>query len=206
MSVGAEASEQIVRMLLSSGEVVLRLSGSLLKNVGAASLAALHKKGYKVHGRTSYKKIMNQHKDIQKFVMSDEQFKAFKKVAVKYKVLYAGIKLKHNANKAVDLVIPTCDLEKANMAFDAMGFVPERKRDSFVHEEAADGKKKESQSRQSSRDTRQRQTSSSNIDQPATMKTNEKPSIEKKLQGFRSQVDKKRHATRTRTKSKSHSK
>ena len=48
MSESSDAAEQVVRMMLSGGEVAIRLSGSALKN-GAALLLALSKNHKKIY-------------------------------------------------------------------------------------------------------------------------------------------------------------
>ena len=57
MSEASEAAEQVVRMMLSGGEIAVRLSGSALKN-GAALLLALAKNHKNVFGKINLSKML----------------------------------------------------------------------------------------------------------------------------------------------------
>ena len=57
MSEASDAAEQVVRMMLSGGEVAVRLGGSALKN-GTAMLLALAKSHKKVFGKINLSKML----------------------------------------------------------------------------------------------------------------------------------------------------
>lgn len=100
-------------MMLSGGEVAVKLAGSAAKNA-AAMLLALARNHKKVYGKTSLKKILQQTRDIRTFSLTPEQYREFSRQA-KDKVLFAGIQDKEQPDAPVDLVIPTTDLELANV-------------------------------------------------------------------------------------------
>ena len=151
-------------MMLSGGEVAVKLAGSAAKNA-AAMLLALARNHKKVYGRTSLKKILQQTRDIRTFSLTPEQYREFSHQA-KDKVLFAGIQDKEQPDAPIDLVIPIFErlfgsLEK-----------PQEERSS----------KKESRSERSSDDI----ASSS----PTSRKNskNDRPSIGEQLQSFREKL------------------
>lgn len=99
--------------MLSGGEVAVKLAGSAAKNA-AAMLLALARNHKKVYGKTSLKKILQQTRDIRTFSLTPEQYREFSRQA-KDKVLFAGIQDKEQPDAPIDLVIPTTDLELANV-------------------------------------------------------------------------------------------
>ena len=60
-------------MMLSGGEVAVKLAGSAAKNA-AAMLLALARNHKKVYGKTSLKKILQQTRDIRTFSLTPEQY------------------------------------------------------------------------------------------------------------------------------------
>ena len=160
-------------MMLSGGEVAVKLAGSAAKNA-AAMLLALARNHKKVYGKTSLKKILQQTRDIRTFSLTPEQYREFSRQA-KDKVLFAGIQDKEQPDAPVDLVIPTTDLELANVIFERLFCSLEK-----PQEERSS--KKESRSERSSDDT----GSSS----PTSRKNskNERPSIGEQLQSFREKL------------------
>ena len=156
-------------MMLSGGEVAIKLAGSAAKNA-AAMLLALARNHKKVYGKTSLKKILQQTRDIRTFSLTPEQYREFSRQA-KDKVLFAGIQDKEQPDAPVDLVIPTTDLELANVIFERLFGSLEK-----LQEERSP--KKESRSERSSDDI----ASSS----PTSRKNskNERPSIGEQLQSF----------------------
>ena len=105
-------------MMLSGGEVAVKLAGSAAKNA-AAMLLALARNHKKVYDKTSLKKILQQTRDIRTFSLTPEQYREFSRQA-KDKVLFAGIQDKEQPDAPVDLVIPTTDLELANVIFERL--------------------------------------------------------------------------------------
>ena len=73
---GGEAADQMVRMLLSGTEVVIRLSGSALKNLLALTLA-LARNHKKLSGKVNLGKMLRETRDLRQFSMTPEQYKDF---------------------------------------------------------------------------------------------------------------------------------
>ena len=84
-------------MMLSGGEVAVKLAGSAAKNA-AAMLLALARNHKKVYGKTSLKKILQQTRDIRTFSLTPEQYREFSRRA-KDKVLFAGIQDKQRVDQ-----------------------------------------------------------------------------------------------------------
>ncbi len=61
-------------MMLSGGEVAVKLAGSAAKNA-AAMLLALARNHKKVYGKTSLKRILQQTRDIRTFSLTPEQYR-----------------------------------------------------------------------------------------------------------------------------------
>ncbi len=192
---GGEAAEQVVRMMLSGGEVTVRLVGSALKN-GVAILLALRKNNKKVYGKMSLIRLLKETRDIRTFTMTPEQFRQFQRHCKKYKLLYSAVQDKRHRNAPVDVILPVTEIDRANMVFERIRYAPQKQEQADTREETV--KKKEPRSRQGSRDTRD--SSSTRDSAPRT--TNEKPSIEEKLRGFKASPQGKNAPARTRTKSK----
>lgn len=160
-------------MMLSGGEVAVKLAGSAAKNA-AAMLLALARNHKKVYGKTSLKKILQQTRDIRTFSLTPEQYHAFSRQA-KDKVLFAGIQNKDQPDAPVDLVIPTTDLELANVIF-------ERLFGSLEKPQEERSPKKESRSERCSADT------GSSLPTSRTTSKHERPSIAEQLQSFREKL------------------
>lgn len=63
---GGEAADQLVRMMLSFGEVSVRLGGSALKNVLALSMA-LAKNNKSISGKINLGKMLRETRDLRQF-------------------------------------------------------------------------------------------------------------------------------------------
>lgn len=114
---GGEAADQMVRMMLSSGEVAVRLGGSALKNLLALTMA-LAKNNQTISGKVSMTKMLREIRDLRVFPMTPEQYKKFKKYAKKQKILFSAIKDKDGRGKFIDVVLPVTELDRANLIFE----------------------------------------------------------------------------------------
>lgn len=178
MTEGSEAAEQVVRMMLSGGEVAVRLSGSALKNGGALMLA-LAKNHKKVFGRVNLRKMLMQTRDIRTFAMTPEQFVSFKKHAKSMRILYSAVRDKNDIAALVDVILPVSELERANVVLEKIRYAPQAEH-TAEHETGQDREqepKNASRSESDSRDTRD--NSSTHSEKSRT--TSERPSIERKL-------------------------
>ena len=187
---GGEAADQMVRMMLTGTEVTVRLGASALKNLLAITLA-LAKHHKTLSGKVNMGKMLRETRDIRVFPMSPEQYQAFKQRAVKQKILFSVIRDSDGRGKVVDVAMPVTELERANLIFERIRYLPQDRqstpakeqaptRDSQIREEKTP--KKESRSERSSDDI----VSSS----PTSRKNskNDRPSIGEQLQSFREKL------------------
>lgn len=204
MSESSDAAEQVVRMMLSGGEVAIRLSGSALKN-GAALLLALSKNHKKIYGKVSLRRMLNETRDIRTFPMQPEEYRQFAAHAKRLKILFSAFQDKDNPQAMVDVLIPATEIERANMVFEKMQYAPphaERQAQENAPKEEHQPKK-ESRSGPASQDTRDSSSTWKGKDRGRTM--HERPSIEQKLKENKAALEKKRGEqvpARTRTKAK----
>jgi len=114
---GGEAADQMVRMMLSGGEVTVRLAGSALKNLLALTMALA--KDHKVlSGKVNMGKMLKETRDLRLFPMTPEQYKQFRKLAKKQKILFSAIKDRDDKGRLVDVVMPVTELDRANLIFE----------------------------------------------------------------------------------------
>ena len=114
---GGEAADQMVRMMLSGGEIAVRLGGSALKNLLALTMA-LAKNNRTISGKVSMAKMLRETRDLRLFPMTPEQYQQFKKHANKQKILFSAIKDKDGKGKLIDVVMPVTELDRANLIFE----------------------------------------------------------------------------------------
>ena len=119
---GGEAADQLVRMMLSFGEVSVRLGGSALKNVLALSMA-LAKNNKTISGKINLGKMLRETRDLRQFPMTPEQYKEFSKLAKKQKILFSAIRDKDGTGKLIDVILPVTELDRANMIFERVGYL-----------------------------------------------------------------------------------
>lgn len=205
---GGEAADQMVRMILSGSEIVIRLTGSAAKNLLAISLA-LAKSHRKVSGRMRMGKMLQQTRDLRTFPMTQEEYRAFKKGAREKKLLYAAIKSSRNPdgpNSMVDVVMPPSEVERANLVFAQMMYrQPEAERQQAQEvppkEKQPETPKKDSRSGRGSRDTNI--SSRTRAESISRTTSDERPSIEERLKRYRAQLNEQRQRVPTRQKTKS---
>ena len=127
---GGEAADQMVRMMLSGTEVAVRLSGSALKNLLALTMALAHNRKT-LSGKVNMGKMLRETRDLRRFPMTPEQYKQFKKLAKKHKLLFSVIKDKDDKGKVLDVILPVTELDRANAIFERILYTlppePERR-------------------------------------------------------------------------------
>lgn len=127
---GGEAADQMVRMMLSGTEVMVRLSGSALKNMLALTMA-LASNRKTLSGKVNMGKMLRETRDLRRFPMTPEQYKQFKKLAKKHKLLFSVIKDKDDRGKLMDVILPVTELDRANSIFERILYTlppePERR-------------------------------------------------------------------------------
>ena len=127
---GGEAADQMVRMMRSGTEVAVRLSGSALKNLLALTMALAHNRKT-LTGKVNMGKMLRETRDLRRFPMTPQQYKQFKKLAKKHKLLFSVIKDKDDKGKLMDVILPVTELDRANAIFERILYQmppePERK-------------------------------------------------------------------------------
>jgi len=117
---GGESADQFVRMILAGSETTIRLGGDAIKNLLALSMA-LAKDHKKLYGKVNMRKMLNETRDIRVFTMTPEQYKQFRKLAGKQKILFSAIK-DSDGHGLVDVVLPVTELERANLIFERIKY------------------------------------------------------------------------------------
>ena len=141
---GGEAADQLVRMMLASGEVAVRLSGSALKNVLALTLA-LARDHKKIYGKVNLGRMLRETRDLRQFPMTPEQYRQFHKLAKRQKLLYSSIRDRDGLGRLIDVILPVTELDRANQIFGRMLYqeptrreeqAPQREREKPAQERA----------------------------------------------------------------------
>ena len=232
---GGEAADQLVRMMLSGGEVAVRLSGSGLKNMLALTLA-LAKNHKTISGKVNLVKMLKETRDVRRFAMSPEQYQAFKKKAGKQKILFSAIRDTDGHGKVVDVIMPVTEIDRANMIFERIRYTgqPEQARQDAPSKEQEARVGQEAPQREQQRPRQgetpvtppvgQRQEvepkkgSRSGQDLPATvpsstsskdgsrMTSEERPSVLERLKGYKAQLDTRQKSAPAKTKDRQKSK
>ena len=127
---GGEAADQMVRMMLSGTEVMVRLSGSALKNLLALTMALASNRKV-LSGKVNMGKMLRETRDLRRFPMTPDQYKQFKKLAKKHKLLFSVIRDKDDKGRVLDVILPVTELERANAIFERILYTlppePERR-------------------------------------------------------------------------------
>ena len=148
---GGEAADQMVRMMLSGGEVAVRLGGSALKNLLALTMA-LAKDNRTISGKVSMAKMLRETRDLRLFPMTPEQYEQFKKHAKKQKILFSAIKDKDGKGEFIDVVMPVTELDRANLIFERIMYQGHARQAPEREETPASGPEKARQERSQEQD------------------------------------------------------
>ena len=209
---GGEAADQLVRMMLSGGEVAVRLGGSATKNLLAMSLA-LAKSHRKISGRVRMGKMLQQTRDLRVFPMTQEEYREFRHKAREPKLLYAAIQNSRDPNgqnSMVDVLMPATEVERANLVFQKMMYQqPESPQREQLERERQPEKepgapKKDSRSGRASRDTGT--NSPTRAESAARMTSDERSSVEGRLKDYRARLEEQRQRAPARQKTKTRTK
>ena len=193
MNIGSgEAADQMVHMMLSGGEVTVRLGASAIKNLAAISIA-LARNHKTLSGRVQMKQMLQQTRDLRLFPMTKEEYIAFRKEAGHQKLLYATIRDKRTGQ--IDVVLPTTDLERANHVFDRMtyrgaGAQPKEQTQDTPEQERPP--KKGSRSEQDLSGQRDSFSSERSASGRQSRTTNDRYSVSDQLRAYRKYLDSKR--------------
>lgn len=154
---GGEAADQLVRMMLSFGEVSVRLGGSALKNMLALSLA-LAKNNKTISGKINLGRMLRETRDLRQFPMTPEQYRQFSRLAKKQKILFSAIRDKDDTGKLIDVILPVTELDRANMIFERVGYLSP--------EPAAPQREQKPPREERKRPQRQREEKAKDVDRP----------------------------------------
>ena len=179
-----------------------------MKN-GTAMLLALAKSHKKVFGKINLSKMLGMTRDIRTFTLTPAQFKQYKKRARRMKILYSAVQDKHNKNALVDIILPATEIERANVVFEQIRFVPEQEKQTEQpsHNEPQREEKNAYRSEPYSKDTKDNSSTRTGRER----KTNERPSVEQRLKENKARIEnqrrqaptKERQRTKKRSKGKS---
>ena len=195
---GGEAADQMMRMMLSGGEVTLRLGASAMKNliVISVALARNHKS---LSGKIAMKQMLQQTRDLRVFPMTEPELAVFQAEAKHEKILYSVIRDKRTGQ--IDVVLPVTDLDRANHVFERMLYrgagAKEQKKDAPEQERQP---KKENRSEQDLSEQRDSYNSVSSPSDSRRRTTNEKRfSVSDQLRAYRNQINQRRASDPART-------
>lgn len=198
---GGEAADQLVRMMLSGTEVAVRLSGSALKNTLALTMA-LAKRNKLISGKVNLRKMLQQTRDLRQFPMTSEQYRQFSRLAQKQKILFSAIRDKDGKGKLVDVVLPVTELDRANLVFERIGLTGQREEQKERPVKEVMPSKKESPLGRDSPEINSR--SASSRDARTSTMTNERPSVEGRLNAYREQLTHREKAALVKKRTKDH--
>lgn len=208
---GGEAADQMVRMMLSTGEVAIRLSGSAAKNLLALTMA-LAKDHKKLSGKVNMAKMLRETRDLRLFPMTPEQYKTFKRKAGKQKLLYSAILDQDGKGKLVDVVMPVTELDRANMIFERILYTPQqaqkasqkgnKERETPTAEQPSAPPKKDARSGQDLPGTR---ASSSTCKDSEARMMSDRPSVEARLKRYQAQLQSRKQSAPAKEKHRSQS-
>ena len=119
---GGEAADQLVRMMLSGGEVAVRLTGSAAKN-SFGHIAGAGEKPQEDQRQGPHGQNAAADTDLRVFPMTQEEYREFRHKAREPKLLYAAIQNSRDPNgpnSMVDVVMPATEVERANLVFQKM--------------------------------------------------------------------------------------
>ena len=134
--------------------------------------------------------------------MTPEQFRTFKKMAKKKKVLYSAIRDRLHPSALVDVLLPITEVERANMVFEDIKYIPPNSKQQAqqpLEKQEEQAPKKEDRWRRGSPGTRDNSSISKGKEKKTT---SERPSIEQKLKENKALLERQRKKDPIRLRSK----
>ena len=111
---GADAAEQMVRLSLEGMEVMLRVSGTSVRNLAVLMAAAIREERQTL-GKTSLTSLIKSGRELTVFSIPEADLEVFKREARRYGVLYSDIKDRCNSDEPiVDIITRAEDAPKIN--------------------------------------------------------------------------------------------
>ena len=112
-----------MKMYLNGAEMMIKLSGSALKNL-LAFLLALSKEHKKLYGKVNMGRMLKETRDLRTFTMTEKQYNAFKSQAKKQGILFAAVTDKDSKGKVMDVILPATEVDRANVIFERILYDP----------------------------------------------------------------------------------
>lgn len=116
---GGEAADQMVSYAFKGSEVVLRLSGSAVKNL-AVYLANILKEGGPSKGKTTLKRMIADGSPLTVQRIKMDEIPSFNEMAKKYGVMFVAIRDKQQADGTCDIMFRADDAARVNRIFDRL--------------------------------------------------------------------------------------
>ena len=187
MEVSGEAADLVVKESLQVAETAAKLAGTGAVNV-AALLMALAREDHKVSGKTSARRLAKDNAPSVVIPLKKEDMKRFGMLAKQYGVLYFLVKEKNSNGDIVHLISNQNYASLLNAIFETMGYpIAEHREDSRAKKAA-------------SRTQQENVSSERGSGLKSTEKTDERPSVRKKLEQLKAaqeaKVGKRREKTR----------
>lgn len=122
-------------------------------------------------GKVNMGKMLRETRDLRRFPMTNQQYKQFKELAKKHKLLFSVIRDKDGRGKLMDVILPVTELDRANAIFERILYTlppePERRparelqqgREVFQPERQAPEKARQPQEKAKQAQPRERQVS-----------------------------------------------
>ena len=111
---GADAAEQMVRLSLEGMEVMLRVSGTGVKNLAVLMAAAIREEKQTL-GKTNLTNLIKSGRELTVFSIPEADLATFKREAKRYGVLYSDIKDKGDFDEPIiDIITRAEDAPKIN--------------------------------------------------------------------------------------------
>ena len=134
--------------------------------------------------------------------MTSEQYRQFSRLAQKQKILFSAIRDKDGKGKLVDVVLPVTELDRANLVFERIGLTGQREEQKERPVKEVMPSKKESPLGRDSPEISSR--SASSRDARTLTMTNERPSVEGRLNAYREQLTHREKAAPVKKRAKAH--
>ena len=111
MNTSGEAADQVMRMVLNDTEILIKLTGSCVKNT-AAFLVSVLKQSKKTKGAARLASMLKSEKPLKIYAFDAKDLPKFKEVAAQYGILYCVLKEKDKTGGVFDVMVRADDESK----------------------------------------------------------------------------------------------
>ncbi len=119
---GWDAAEQMMRIMTRAAETVLKLAGSLVKNLAAILIAVRIGEQKRIRpGKTSRQKLLRTGADMQFLTLSRNQYREFQRSA-KHEIAYAVVAKESIDDNRVCIMFPAKQAAMTNYILERIGF------------------------------------------------------------------------------------